>query len=171
MQKRRFCSAKEPLLHGQSGSFERSKCRFHHTFLFVLRYFMPYTPQQKAYSIHTYTHNSILTADRQKDKYCTQKVPLFAINLLVVQKNANIGVFHGQKINYSRLIFYTYKQTEQIFFAIQQRTTKTPNIAILYSVLASTHTLLSKHCDVKALMFFVGRAAKELSIALCEVRR
>ena len=52
-----------------------------------------------------------------------------------------------------------------------QRTAKPPNIAILYSVLPSTYTLLSKHCSVKALMFFVGRTAKKLSIALCEVRR
>ena len=74
-------------------------------------------------------------------------MPLFANNLLAAQKNASISAFHDQGIN------------------------KTPNIAIPYPILISAHTLFTKHCAVKALIFFVGRATKELSIALCEVRR
>ncbi|RQE03848.1 hypothetical protein D2S45_06485 [Prevotella intermedia] len=101
MQKSHFCRAKVALLKSQSAAFTTRFCSFCDILCLILH-------NKKAYSIHTYTHNSILTADRQKDKYCTQKVPLFAIDLLAVQKNANIGVFHGQKINYSRLIFCTY---------------------------------------------------------------
>jgi len=101
VQKSRFYTVKVALLKGQSAAFTTLFCSFRNILCLILH-------NKKAYSIHTYTHNSILTADRQKDKYCTQKVPLFAINLLVVQKNANIGVFHGQKINYSRFVFCTY---------------------------------------------------------------
>jgi len=101
VQKSRFWLVKVALLKGQSAAFTTLFCSFRNILCLILH-------NKKAYSIHTYTHNSILTADRQKDKYCTQKVPLFAINLLAAQKNANIGVFHGQKINYSRLTFYIY---------------------------------------------------------------
>jgi len=101
LQKSRFYRAKVALLKGQSVAFATRFCSFRDILCLILH-------NEKTYSIHIYTHNSILTADRQKDKYCTQKVPLFAIDLLAVQKNANIGVFHGQKINYSRLIFCTY---------------------------------------------------------------
>ena len=101
VQKSRFYTVKVALLKGQSAAFTTLFCSFRNILCLILH-------NKKAYSIHTYTHNSILTADRQKDKYCTQKVPLFAINLLAVQKNANIGVFHGQKINYSRFVFCTY---------------------------------------------------------------
>jgi hypothetical protein len=88
LQKSRFNRAKVALLKGQSAAFTTRFCSFCDILCLILH-------NEKAYSIHTYTHNSILTADRQKDKYCTQKVPLFAINLITVQKNANIGVFHG----------------------------------------------------------------------------
>ena len=101
MQKSRFYTVKVALLKGQSTAFTIRFCSFCYILCLILH-------NEKAYSIHTYTHNSILTTDRQKDKYCTQKVPLFAIDLLAVQKNANICMFHGQKINYSRLVFCTY---------------------------------------------------------------
>ena len=87
-QKSRFYRAKVALLKGQSAALSSGFCSFYYILYLILH-------NKKVYSIHTYTHNSILTADRQKDKYCTQKVPLFAINLLAVQKNANISVFHG----------------------------------------------------------------------------
>ncbi|SUB96210.1 Uncharacterised protein [Prevotella intermedia] len=55
LQKHRFYIAKEPLLPCKRGSFERSKCSFHHTFLFVLQYFMPYTPHVKGlFNSHLY---------------------------------------------------------------------------------------------------------------------
>ena len=101
MQKSRFYTVKVALLKGQSAAFTTRFCSFRDILCLILH-------KQKAYSIHTYTHNSILTADRQKDKYCTQKVPLFAIDLLAVQKNANIGMFHGQKINNSKRALQTY---------------------------------------------------------------
>ena len=65
---------KVALLKGQSAAFTTRFCSFCDILCLILH-------NEKAYSIHTYTHNSILTADRQKDKYCTQKVPLFAIGL------------------------------------------------------------------------------------------
>ncbi|OWP33435.1 hypothetical protein CBG55_04425 [Prevotella intermedia] len=106
MQKSHFYTVKVALLKGQSVAFATRFCSFRDILCLILH-------NEKTYSIHIYTHNSILTADRQKDKYCTQKVPLFAIDLLAVQKNANIGVFHGRKLTIQDLYFIYINKTSR----------------------------------------------------------
>ena len=98
MQKSRFYRTKVALLKGQSAAFTTLFCSFCDILCLILH-------KQKAYSIHTYTHNSILTTDRQKDKYCTQKVPLFAITCSLCRKMRILACFTVRKLTIQGLCF------------------------------------------------------------------
>lgn len=90
-QKSHFYHTKVALLKAQNAVLSSGFCSFRNILCLILH-------NKKAYSIHTYTHNSILTADRQKDKYCTQKVPLFASTCLLCRKMQILACFTVRKL-------------------------------------------------------------------------
>ena len=105
-QKSHFYHTKVALLKAQNAVLSSGFCSFRNILYLILH-------NKKAYSIHTYTHNSILTADRQKDKYCTQKVPFLQSTCLLCRKMRILACFTVRKLTIQDLYFIYINKTSR----------------------------------------------------------